>query len=49
MGILKFFIKAIFKILFFTISISFAAIKFLIAIVLMVLTLGAFASSTSKY
>lgn len=49
MGIIKFIIRAIFKVLIFTISVSFAVLKFSIAIVLMIITLGAFASSTTKY
>lgn len=49
MKILGFLISAVLKISMFAISISLALIKFTLGIVFMILTLGAFASSTSKY
>lgn len=49
MDILSFIIRAILKILMFTITISFAVIKFVVVIILLIFTLGAFASKTSKY
>lgn len=49
MGIIKFILRAIIKLLMFTITISFAVIKFVVFFTLMFLTLGAFASRTQKY
>lgn len=49
MGILKFILRAFIKLLMFTITISFAVIKFVVFFTLMFLTLGAFASKTQKY
>ncbi len=49
MGIIKFILRTIIKLLMFTITISFAVIKFVVFFTLMFLTLGAFASRTQKY
>lgn len=49
MGILKFILRTIIKLLMFTITISFAVIKFVVFFTLMFITLGAFASRTQKY
>ncbi len=49
MDILKFILRILLKTLMFAISLSFTIIKFVVVIVLMIFTLGAFGSSTSKY
>ncbi|KFN13777.1 hypothetical protein NQ113_24945 [Bacillus pseudomycoides] len=49
MDIIKFIIRTILKLLMFTITISFAVLKFVIIFALMIFTLGAFGSRTSKY
>ncbi|MEN8648647.1 hypothetical protein ABFE25_29280 [Bacillus toyonensis] len=49
MGILKFILRTIIKLLMFTITISFAVIKFVVFFTLMFITLGAIASKTQKY
>ncbi|WP_176546742.1 hypothetical protein [Bacillus pseudomycoides] len=49
MSILSFIIRTILKILMFTITLSFAVIKFVLAIVLLIFTLGAIGSRTSRY
>ena len=49
MSILKFIIKAFLKLLIFTITISFAVIKFVVFFALVIFTLGAFGSRTQKY
>ncbi|MFB5553130.1 hypothetical protein ACE41B_29440 [Bacillus cereus] len=45
MGILKFIIRIILKLLIFTITIAFAVIKFVVMFALMIFTLGAFVSN----
>lgn len=49
MRFLGFIINAAVKLLMFAITVSFALVKFVLGITLVFLTLGAFASSTSKY
>ncbi|ANS51962.1 hypothetical protein BT246_66700 (plasmid) [Bacillus thuringiensis] len=49
MGILKFTMRAVIKLLIFTITISFAIIKFVFLFMLVMFSLGAFASKMQKY
>ncbi|ANS51881.1 hypothetical protein BT246_65890 (plasmid) [Bacillus thuringiensis] len=49
MKILKFIVRAILKLLIFTITISFAIIKLVVFFALVIFTLGAFGSRTQKY
>ncbi len=49
MKILKFIVRAILKLLIFTITISFAIIKLVVFFTLVIFTLGAFGSRTQKY
>ena len=49
MGILKFTMRAVIKLLIFTITISFAIIKFVFLFILLMFSLGSFASKMQKY
>ena len=49
MKVLRFMIRGVIKLLVFCISVSFAIIKFILGIAIIVLSLGAVGSKTSKY
>ncbi|WP_336992582.1 hypothetical protein [Bacillus toyonensis] len=49
MGILKFIIRAILKLLIFTITISFAIIQFIVLFAVVIFTLGAIGSRNQRY